>query len=282
MPRRKSPRRKRDERPATKASAGRRGMKKPKSPSKKRKQKQAPKRKVKAARPLKKRPSKKQSPTTPLRPNDSPAAQPAGLPPHLPLEGGGGERLRKHLPYFPSPYPLPQGERESSNTTPRLVAGSIHNQLRKKLEHAQKIVVVGIGNELRGDDAAGLLVAERLEKRILKSAKARIAVVMGGSAPENVTGFIRSHNPSHVILVDAAELGEKSGTVRVIDPKQVGSILFSTHTLPLTLMVSYLKHELGCEVIVIGIQPANTDFGAVVSKEIAGAAEIIAASLAQL
>ncbi len=54
--------------------------------------------------------------------NDPPRLA-AGLPPHLPLDGGGGERVKMNAP---SPYPLPQGERNNSGETLRQAAGSIH------------------------------------------------------------------------------------------------------------------------------------------------------------
>ena len=38
------------------------------------------------------------------------------------------------------------------------------DNIKKKLENAKKVAVIGIGSELRSDDAAGLLVAEKLQK----------------------------------------------------------------------------------------------------------------------
>lgn len=139
--------------------------------------------------------------------------------------------------------------------------------LQEKLADAQKIVVLGIGNDLRGDDAVGLLVAKRLRKK-LSSKTSKIIPIVGGPAPENATGEVIKHNPSHVILIDAADFGAAPGEIRIIDHGKIANTSFSTHTLPLTTLAGYLHGRTGCEVIVMGIQPKGTEFGAAVSSEV--------------
>ena len=74
-----------------------------------------------------------------------------------------------------------------------------------------RVVVIGVGNALRGDDAAGLTVAERIR----------------ASAPEGVAVRVCEEEPSRLIdafgdadvayLVDAVSTGAQAGTVHRFD-----------------------------------------------------------------
>jgi hydrogenase 3 maturation protease len=100
-----------------------------------------------------------------------------------------------------------------------------------------------------------------------------LQAIPGGTAPENRTAEIRRAAPAAVVIVDAAEMGEPPGAVRVIDPADIAGVSFSTHTLPLHIVVDYLRRELGCAAAVIGIQPASLAFDGPVSPEVAHAVE---------
>jgi hydrogenase 3 maturation protease len=126
------------------------------------------------------------------------------------------------------------------------------------------VAVLGVGSELRCDDAAGGLLAAAISRDPLPGVHA----LDGGSAPENCTAEIRRIGPSHLVIVDAADLGESPGTIRVIPSEDIGGTSFGTHSLPLSVIADYLRTEVGCRVIVIGIQPKSLAFGQVVSPEI--------------
>jgi hydrogenase 3 maturation protease len=125
-----------------------------------------------------------------------------------------------------------------------------------------------VGHELRGDDAAGLLVARGLLNHlpedyedIAPALHPALLVIEAGAAPENVTGRLRRYQPDLVILVDAADLHVHPGTVRWLDWRETEGLSASTHTLPLNLVGQYLAHELNCQVALLGIQPASNDIG---------------------
>ncbi len=132
----------------------------------------------------------------------------------------------------------------------------------------QRVAIVGIGNTLRSDDAAGILVARALmESRPIRSLET-ILVMDAGHAPESRTADLRRFEPDIVVLIDAAEMGEVPGTIRWIEMDEIEGISASTHSLPLSMLASYLNWELKCEVLLLGIQPANNDVGERVSLEI--------------
>ena len=134
--------------------------------------------------------------------------------------------------------------------------------IREKIEpyfsEGKKYAVMGVGSELRNDDAAGMIFASELETLIKSD---RLLVIGGGSAPENFTGVIKEFKPDILFIVDAAFMGLETGEISLLDSKQIEGISFSTHMLPLPLMLDYLKTEAGCETVIIGIQPENTGQG---------------------
>ncbi|MFH1221111.1 MAG: hydrogenase maturation peptidase HycI [Candidatus Eisenbacteria bacterium] len=152
--------------------------------------------------------------------------------------------------------------------------------LQKSLSGAERIALLAVGSDLRGDDAAGLLVAESLEQlRGRHGRTSRFRIFLGETAPENLTGAIREFAPTHIIVIDSADAGKKAGTIFAIDPKEVGGISFSTHQLPLSLMIQYLQESITCSVSIIGIQPKSLGFGAPVSQEIRKAVAQVAADM---
>ena len=84
-----------------------------------------------------------------------------------------------------------------------------------------------------------------------------------------------------MIIVDAADMGEPPGTVRVLDPADAEGASFATHGLPLSVLAGYLADEIGCVVVLVGIQPASLAFGEGLSAEVARAVDEVAAMLSE-
>ena len=131
------------------------------------------------------------------------------------------------------------------------------------------VVLLGVGSELRSDDAVGLRVARAAARKPIPGVHA----IAAGSAPENCTAEIRQLNPSHVIIVDAADMNAAAGTTRLIDPAQAVGAAFATHGLPLSVLAGYLAAEIGCAVILVGIQPQTLEFGETLTPAVAKAAD---------
>ena len=146
----------------------------------------------------------------------------------------------------------------------------LEKRLQKLLEGCRRIAVLGIGSELRADDGAGILLVRQLQGAIAAQPFASLECegFEGGNAPENATGFIAAFRPTHILLVDAAEIGAPVGECREIDAGEILDICFSTHTLPLKIIIDYLEKSTGAAVSVLGIQPGNLDFGMQTSPEI--------------
>jgi hydrogenase 3 maturation protease len=150
--------------------------------------------------------------------------------------------------------------------------------LKKKLKGAKKIAVLGVGSVLRNDDAAGLLVADELKK--IKSPK--LKVFFGSTAPENLTGEIIKYRPTHIIIVDSVDMDQKPGSILLIDHLVVDGVSFSTHMLPVKMIVDYFLESLKCEIIIIGIQPKSLEFGEIVSNGVKKSIKQIADAIRQI
>ena len=116
----------------------------------------------------------------------------------------------------------------------RSLRKALKETLNSSVTAGEKLAILGIGSELRGDDGAGILVVEKLQKSLSKLKKRpAVKIFVGGTAPENLTGEIKRYKPSHIIIVDTADFKERPGTVIILAPGDVGSgVSFSTHKMP--------------------------------------------------
>ena len=145
----------------------------------------------------------------------------------------------------------------------------LKNKLKSNITGAKRIAILGVGSELRADDEAGILAAQELDissKEINKTMDFR--VFFGYTAPENLSGEIKKYEPTHVLIIDAADMGKKPGETAVFTPEDSGGISFSTHKLPIKVLADYLMQSINCKIVVIGIQPKTLEFGEAVSEEV--------------
>ena len=143
--------------------------------------------------------------------------------------------------------------------------------LRDDLEDAEKIVILGAGSVLKGDDAAAMVLIEKLQETIKDIPQ--VLLIAGSTAPENFTGLIKKFNPDRLFIIDAAHLEEEPGSIGIIEPELIKGLSFSTHMLPFSIMVNYLARETCCKISVIGIQPFSTEVGMELSEPVRKAVE---------
>lgn len=139
-----------------------------------------------------------------------------------------------------------------------------------------RIVVLGIGNDLRADDAAGSLVARSLRERFPD------AVFDGGQAPENASGPLRRARPDTVVVVDAADFGGAPGEIRFATPGEAGGLTLGTHALPIGTFMAALAEMTNADVHLAAIQAAATEFGGTMTPEVAAAVAAVVRELATI
>lgn len=133
------------------------------------------------------------------------------------------------------------------------------------LELEGRVVVMGIGSESRGDDAAGPMLVERLEE---STDAADVLFLDCGNVPENYTSKVKNFDPNHIIVVDVVHFGGEPGEISIVDPSQIVEDSVSTHRIPLSKLIEYLEHETGANIILMGIQPRTLEMGEDMSDEI--------------
>lgn len=135
--------------------------------------------------------------------------------------------------------------------------------------------MLGVGNPLRSDDAAGVLVARALLLRECANETDRVLIAEAGPAPENRTGELRRFTPDLVLLVDGADMGETPGTVQWIAEESIDGMSVSTHSLPLSMLAHFLRLDLNCSVIFLGVQISSNQVGEQVSPTVLKAVDEI-------
>jgi len=155
-----------------------------------------------------------------------------------------------------------------------------YSLLKEKLKGFIRLLVLGVGNELKGDDAAGIEFARQLKRQIGLSSE--INIIEAGLAPESFTWVIRKFHPSHILIVDAAQMGMPPGSARIVEKGEIAGFSFSTHNLSLSILVSYIKKEFNSEVVIVGIEPSNLELGEKISKPVLDAVERLIETLRQV
>jgi hydrogenase maturation protease len=136
---------------------------------------------------------------------------------------------------------------------------------------AAQVLVIGVGNEFRSDDAVGLAVARRLRERNVDG----IAVA---ETPGEGTSLIDVWDGTDaVIVIDAIRSDSTPGTIRRLSPQALtaSADLFhqSTHaiSLPDAIELAGATKRLPKRLIVIGIEGEDFRAGLGLSREVEAA-----------
>ena len=141
---------------------------------------------------------------------------------------------------------------------------------------SRKTVFLAVGNIMRADDAFGPLVYGHL-----KSCKSQNFMPLDGAEmPENFAAKITSFAPDFLIIADASALNAPAGTLQIIDEADIINPAMSTHSLPLDIMIKFLKKDLPqLQIIFITAAAQYTDFDCPPSQKITAAAKETAAAI---
>lgn len=145
----------------------------------------------------------------------------------------------------------------------------LYKLLMDRFKEAKGLAILGVGSFLKSDDAAGVIITEKLREHFSDVELSSVNIFTGESAPENYTGKIKDAKPGNLFILDAADMKKEPGTIQLIEPAEIGETSFSTHMLPIKIMLDYLAGEIRCNVTIIGIQPQSLVFAGGVSTKVA-------------
>lgn len=144
-------------------------------------------------------------------------------------------------------------------------------------------LVLGIGNNLLTDEGVGIHVVAHLAA--LHPCEPGLTYVDGGTLSFTLAEPIAVHD--NLIVVDAARLGERPGTVRCLEGTAMDRYLtgnrHSVHEVGLTdlLDIARLSDTFPARRALIGIEPATTEWGeapsALVAPAVSEAADLVLA-----
>ena len=140
----------------------------------------------------------------------------------------------------------------------------------------RKIIVIGIGNEFRGDDAAGLLVVRRLKKTLQVGVE---YLEQSGEA----TALMEAMNQANAaILVDAVQSGAEAGQIHRYDASEQAMpaqfLRCSTHNFSVhdAIEMSRALGNLPAQLMVYGIEGTHFEPGGELSPAIQSAVMVAA------
>ncbi|MCK4256157.1 hypothetical protein KAX35_04670 [candidate division WOR-3 bacterium] len=112
-------------------------------------------------------------------------------------------------------------------------------------------LVVGVGNELKNFDRAGIEIARR-GREIYPD-----RFIDCGVTPENYLDKIINRKVKTLVIIDTVYFTERDD-VRIILPEQLSLQGISTHSSSLTIVSEYLNNW-GIKTLIIGIKPEPAD-----------------------
>jgi len=136
----------------------------------------------------------------------------------------------------------------------------IHNQLAQIIQ--MKPLIIGIGNELRGDDAAGILLVQNIQKLGYP-----YTLVVGGN-PENYLQKIMAMPGESRLWIDTINWGAVAGEVKIFQSEEIKHFAISTHNFSLAIITKFLDEFRSIPDFFLGIQPQRLDLGSELSKPV--------------
>jgi len=142
------------------------------------------------------------------------------------------------------------------------------NLLRSSSKH--KIVFIGVGHPLRGDDYVGSYVV----KELIKRGERKPINVDFLDAEDSVESVItKAYQAKHIIFIDSCEMNVQPGEIHLISVSETDYPFFTTHGIPLKLLSERLLPQ--SKVWVLAIQPKQVEFSEKMSPEVSEASMLV-------
>jgi len=134
------------------------------------------------------------------------------------------------------------------------------DRLRESL--TGRVMLVGIGNRLRGDDGLGSELIARLRGRV------EVELLDCGEVPERYFGLIEEARPESILLIDAVDLSAEPGAAALFEAYELPDRMGTTHNVPLSVLAGYLAEQTGAKVMLLAVQPQSTALQTLLSPRV--------------
>ena len=144
-------------------------------------------------------------------------------------------------------------------------------------------VVIGVGNTILSDEGVGVHAARLLQSD--PRVPAGVTILDGGTIGLELIPY--ASDASRVLLLDAMNSGKAPGTLARMTGKDLLGTTggWSAHQLGVADLIAalFLMSTSPQDIVVLGVQPANTDWGTSLSPEVEAAlVPLVEAAVAQL
>ena len=140
-----------------------------------------------------------------------------------------------------------------------------------------KVLIIGVGNRMRGDDAVGPLAIDKIKES--RDLPKEWLLVDAGEVPENALGLVDKEKPDRVLLIDACDWDAEPGQVRFFTSDELEKLpirMLSTHGVPLSFWVKMtLTDHPDLKIELLGIQASDLTFNQPLTPAVAVALERI-------
>ena len=146
----------------------------------------------------------------------------------------------------------------------------IEKDLKDQFNDNSRVAIIGIGNEFRYDDIAGLQVVRNLRKKLKTlNHNKNILLVEGETAPHTCFNEIYDWNPTHLIMLDSADLKKDPGTVEFVPKEALHYFSTTSHSGSKQLLLDFLYATLlDLKIYIIGIQVETIFFEKGISESV--------------
>lgn len=124
-------------------------------------------------------------------------------------------------------------------------------ELTRRVEN-KKVLLLGVGNRLRGDEGLGCFLVNRLKGKV------NIPLIDGGTLPEKHLGLLEASHPDLVLVAVAADVPDAaSGDITLVELEQLQMMNVKTRSADLSLLFRFIPRKSRPDVLLITVQPDN-------------------------
>ena len=158
------------------------------------------------------------------------------------------------------------------------IKNDVDEKLRKWFLDARRVVIAGIGSSIRKDDFIGVGIVEKLRGKVSPS----VHLIECEMSPEKFLEPIVHFKPTHILLINAAQLGLEPGSSRLIELNRISWPAVLTHALTHQIFREFITEATGAKVALLAVQPKDTSFGEGFTKELEETVERLSSFLSRV
>ncbi len=137
----------------------------------------------------------------------------------------------------------------------------------------RNMLVVGVGNPMRGDDEAGLVLAKKVAEKL------DLEYLRCEEVPENYVGKMLDDPADTILLVDAVDMKQAPGEIGLLAPDELADNGISTHNCSVGLLAKVLAGVKDKQMLILGIQPQDLGWGQPLTPQVSEAIDRFVADL---